>query len=91
MAGSAIGAGGTAFRCHSHGAQGNRRMEDALRSASEQLHRRSCRSAPPGQLPACLDEAREGWPRAAQIEKRQRLILHGEAARTRPCAKRRSD
>jgi hypothetical protein len=80
VAGSAIGVGGTAaLGAAAYGvAQGNRRMEDALRSASEQLHRQFLPQRAAGQpcLP-CLDES-SGLARRLRIEKRQRLILHGE-------------
>ena len=82
VAGSAIGAGGTAaLGAAAYGvAQGNRRMEDALRSASEQLHRQFLPQRAAGQpcLP-CLDES-SGLARRLRIEKRQRLILHGESS-----------
>ena len=55
-------------------------MEDALRSASEQLHRQFLPQRAAGQpcLP-CLDES-SGLARRLRIEKRQRLILHGECS-----------
>lgn len=82
VAGSAVGASGTAaLGAAAYGVvQGKRRMEDALRGASEQLHRQFLPQRAAGQpcLP-CLDES-SGLARRLRIEQRQRLILHGESS-----------
>ena len=55
-------------------------MQDALHSASESsCTGSSCRSAPPASH-ACPVWTSSGLARRLRIEKRQRLILHGESS-----------
>ena len=60
--------------------QRNRAVGNALQGASDQLQRQFLPQRPPGEpcLP-CLDQS-SGLARRLRIEKRQRLILHGESS-----------
>ena len=80
VAGTALGAGGTAMLGASayKATQLKRRTSGALQDASDQIERKFLPQRLAGQpcLP-CLDES-SAQARRIRIEKRQRLILHGE-------------